>query len=602
MSRHSRTNFLASTLDTDYAGFMNGGMLTFANPSNTSGASKGFVINDGNIGSTGGDVILIGSDTVDNVGTISAPTGIVELGVGRQVTLQDSTVGQQIFVFGNGGKIVNRGTIEAAQINLQADDGNIFALAGNHSVLRATGTAVRGGHVWLVANRGNVWQDGAVQANNADGSGGTVDTDGTSVRIAGDPVVTAKQWNLTEGNLKIDGVTAPVLQSNLDRGTSINVQTTGYSDGIGNIEVASNLDWSGAASLTLGAYQSVLIDAGATIGNRGSGNLKLRADVQGNDYSGSIVNNGTVDWSHSQGNVGLFYDMNGTYSPGKLLANPSWTAPYDGSLLTQFTAYQLVNSAGDLNTVANNVFYDLPGNYALGRDIDLIGAQFSQIGDQFNPFIGQFDGEGHTISDLSLIATSDGTREPWVGLFTIIGRGGIVRDLNVQGDVAIEAEAAPFAGINGAEGILAGYNAGTIVGVTTSGAFHTRGYIDEGDFTVAGGLVYTNSATGTIRQSFATGAVSGGRMIGANGLPVGPQNFGLAAVNDGQIYGAYWNKETTGTTIGVGLGTPVFASSGLTSAQMSNPTSFSGWDFSVSGDWAMPEGDAHPVLRWQLEP
>ena len=42
------------------------------------------------------------------------------------------------------------------------------------------------------------------------------------------------------------------------------------------------------------------------------------------------------------------------------------------------------------------------------------------------------------------------------------------------------------------------------------------------------------------------------------------------------------------------------ASHGLTTAQMSNPDSFVGWDFSPTGAWAMPTGWTHPVLRWQL--
>lgn len=115
----------------------------------------------------------------------------------------------------------------------------------------------------------------------------------------------------------------------------------------------------------------------------------------------------------------------------------------------------------------------------------------------------------------------------------------------------------------------------------------------------AGGLVYTNA--GSITESFATGAVTGGKAIGGDGLPTGPQSFGLAAVNDGLIGNAYWNKDTAGTATGVGSGTPVSAANGLTTAQMSDPTQFSGWDFSPTGAWAIPDGYHRPILRWQLE-
>lgn len=49
---------------------------------------------------------------------------------------------------------------------------------------------------------------------------------------------------------------------------------------------------------------------------------------------------------------------------------------------------------------------------------------------------------------------------------------------------------------------------------------------------------------------------------------------------------SYWNVQTTGQTNGGGAP----ASNGLTTAQMSNPASFAGWDFGPNGAWAMPAG------------
>jgi hypothetical protein len=296
----------------------------------------------------------------------------------------------------------------------------------------------------------------------------------------------------------------------------------------------------------------------------------------------------------------------------------------------------------------------------------------------------------------------DGTRAPLVGLFSAIGTGALVHDLNVQGSALIEAfgsAGSPQSPLNGAEGLLAGYNAGIILRVNASGTVQTKGYVGDGDATVAGGLVginaptgliwrsssnvagssgatlgglvgendgsviesfatgavqtvenagaqgavsegrpgglvgynagdiedsyatgavsnqcafascsagglvYANANTGRINQSFATGAVTGGKWIDAEGVPVAPQNFGIAAENDGFISTAvYWDKETTGAKLGVGLGTPIPAANGLTSVQMTNPASFSGWDFSAGGEWALPAGDSRPILRWQLDP
>jgi len=40
---------------------------------------------------------------------------------------------------------------------------------------------------------------------------------------------------------------------------------------------------------------------------------------------------------------------------------------------------------------------------------------------------------------------------------------------------------------------------------------------------------------------------------------------------------------------------------GLTTAQMSNPVNFIGWNFGPGGVRAMPAGATHPVLAWQLD-
>jgi hypothetical protein len=48
-------------------------------------------------------------------------------------------------------------------------------------------------------------------------------------------------------------------------------------------------------------------------------------------------------------------------------------------------------------------------------------------------------------------------------------------------------------------------------------------------------------------------------------------------------------------------GTGTSAAKGLTTAEMSAPSSFGPtYDFSSTGVWAMPAGATHPVLRWQL--
>ncbi|MGF6921897.1 filamentous hemagglutinin N-terminal domain-containing protein [Paraburkholderia sp. 40] len=632
--------FVASTLDVCNCAFMKGGALTLSGDSNAS------VINLGKISSSGGDVFLIARQAVVNAGTIKAPAGTVELAAGGQVLLQDSTSSRQVFVqTGSDGLVVNGGRIAAAQISLQAADGNVYALAGGGARIRATGTANRDGHVWLVADSGRVEQSGVITARNADGSGGTVDTQAAQLTFGKHAVVDAGQWNLSTPALTIDDVAAHALQRSLNAGTSVDVTTTGANGATGDLGVASSLRWSGPASLTLAAYHDVSVATGTTIANSGAGNLTLRADASGIDNGGSVINNGTIDWSKSTGVVSALYDMNGSYSPGTLVANPVWSAPLYSGLVTQITGYQLVNSVTDLQNVANN----MAGNYALGKDID--GSNFAFVTLGVPPpevpimFTGQFDGMWHTISNVV---------PSRLAIFGDIGATGVVRDVNVNSNVSLTA---PFETLPLGAGILAFYNYGTIANVFTSGAFGTvvsnayteiAGLVAENDGLIArsgssatlqgghaAGLALTNG--GTITESYTTGSVTGvGSPLSAGGLVLSnesvrygvghggtltpgtiTQSFVAGPVSSGTtgsstttggicaptgcagIIGSdvYWNVQTTGQS---SSGGNLPASNGLTTAQMSDPASFVGWDFGPNGAWTMPPGATHPVLTWQV--
>jgi filamentous hemagglutinin family protein len=615
--------FVASTLDASDAAFMK------ASPVTLTGNSDAVIVNLGRIGSSGGDVFLIAHDQVLNLGQVSAPKGSVELAAGQTVLLQDSSVSRQVFVkAGSRGTVASIGALDAAQISLQAADGNVFALTGNHSAIRATGTATRDGHVWLVADKGTVDMEAAVSAKNADGMGGIVDT--VAATFASDPLgstVRAAKWNIATARMTVTRQIGAMLTNSLNAGTSVNVDTTQ-----GNIEVGTNLGWTGNASLTLGAYGSVAVDKGVTIRNRGGGNLTLRADVSGVDNKSSVVNNGTLDWSASTGVVRALYDMNGRYAPGTVLANKAWTPAAGSGLVTQITGYELVDSFGDLQRVSQN----LAGNYALGKDLN--GGSVTPIGTLATPFSGQFDGMGHTIGGIDINAVygqADGLPLP-SGLFGVIGSTGVVRDLNVSGSsqwitnsTYTMAPAGLVAGINGGHianvfasgsvfsfdemqlGGLVGQNTGLIersgasVDVTGRESY-MGGLVGQNDGTISqsystgnvqgmmhpsvpAGLVGVN--TGTIKQSFATGHVSGD-------WQVTPYIGAITSGNSGTVTSDnYWNVQTTG--VANGGGAP--AGNGLTTAQMSRAASFVGWDFGTNGAWAMPAGATHPVLRWQVQ-
>lgn len=501
--------FVASTLDVCNCAFMKGGdALTLSGDSNAS------VVNLGKISSSGGDVFLIARRAVVNAGEVRAPNGSAELAAGSKVLLQDSAGSRQVFVqTGSQGAVVNRGAIQAAQISLQAADGNVYALAGGGTRIRATGTGTRDGHVWLLADGGRVEQSGSIKATNADGSGGTVDTQAAQLAFGKHAALHAGQWNLSTPSFTIDSAAAGAVQRSLNAGTSVDIATTGANGATGDLSVASNLRWQGAASLTLAAYRNVSIGQGTTIANQGSGNLNLRADASAIDNGGGIANHGTIDWSGSSGTVGAFYDMSGSYLAGTQVRNAAWTPGAYSGQVSQFTGYKLVNSLSDLEGVAN----DLAGNYALGKDIDASATSdgsYMPLGNPNTPFTGQFDGQGKTIGSLTLV--------PWVpaspydakmmGLFGVIGSDGVVRNLSVSGTGTLGDNQYVYMGM------LAGQNNGTVLRVNVSGTLHS-GSSDAIDYSIAGGLAGGNAGS-VLRSSSSVTLVTGGTLgglVGANG-------------------------------------------------------------------------------------
>ncbi|WP_050455597.1 two-partner secretion domain-containing protein [Candidatus Burkholderia verschuerenii] len=639
--------FVASALDVDNTAFMSGGDLTF------SGKETGTVINLGSISSTGGDVLLISPSLVENAGTITAPKGSVELAAGDTVLVRDSSSAPQTYVEAArpGGNVVNIGNIEAAQIALQAADGNVFALAGNQTALRATGTETRDGHVWLVAPKGVAYVDSSMYAKNADGSGGTVDTTGSALHLD-DADIHAAQWNLNAPVFNVGPTTSAVLLKQLNQGTSVALNATS-----GDIVLEQTMRWSGDASLSANASRSVTVGPMATLGNSGSGNLSLRADAGGVDNGGGVVNRGTIDWSKSKGTVAAMYDVTGKWIPGTIRTNKDWSAAPFSGLKTQMTAYQLVNSSDDLLKISQN----LGGNFALGRDLDLndnpiaggLGA-LSKSG-----FTGQFDGMGHVINNAHVLEPEFQTNG-YQGLFTIIGTGGVVRN------VSLENAYAEGSGVT--VGILAGLNRGLITYATSSGYADAKtsglaaglvavneGVIERSSSSAgvystsaSGGLVGLNSGsivqsfangssggayrswsgglvninTGTITQSYFTGntssvevggiansnsgsiseSFSAGRVYNIALVPPYMNEQGaIAQSNTGSIASnVFWDVEVTGNAAATYSGMPVSAANGLSTTQMSNPSSFGPtWDFSKNGVWVMPAGGTHPILRWQ---
>ena len=207
-------------------------------------------------------------------------------------------------------------------------------------------------------------------------------------------------------------------------------------------------------------------------------------------------------------------------------------------------------------------------------------------------FTGAFDGNGHTISHLTVKGGG------YLGLFGELRIGAEVMDLGIA-DVNITAS-------DDYAGALVGTNGGALTGCYSTGV--VRGRED------VGGLVGDN--WGTVAQCYSGCAVSGGNGVGGlmgensngtvnNCYSTGPvrgtgQDGGLMGYNGGAVVHCFWDTQTSGQATSAG-------GTGKTTAEMQTAKTFldAGWDFmreTANGTediWWIEEGKGYPRLSWQ---
>lgn len=304
-----------------------------------------------------------------------------------------------------------------------------------------------------------------------------------------------------------------------------------------------------------------ITDAYATGSVTGSGTSQYIGGLVGNNIAGSTISNAYATGSVSgSSNVGGFAGYNnGTISNSywDTITSGRSTGIGGGTITgaTGLTTAQMMDSANFSGWDFTNTWWmsygntrpflcsewsttiinshqlqlmamDLTKSYTLGADISMdelsnasglwnTSTGFVPVGNPTTPFIGTFDGQDHTITNLAINRPD----ENYVGLFGYSGSGATVsnvglEDSNVQG--------------NNNVGQLIGLNFGTITKAYTTGSSTT------GNWEV-GGLVGFNA--GDITQSYATGSVSGTNDVG-----------GLAGGNYGSIANTYAWADVTGSS------------------------------------------------------
>ena len=180
-----------------------------------------------------------------------------------------------------------------------------------------------------------------------------------------------------------------------------------------------------------------------------------------------------------------------------------------------YTADDLKEFADIVNGIADTPA-DKDANAKLMNDIDLNGSEenpWTPIGTSINnPYEGNFNGDGHTISGLYIAGDDDDQ-----GLFGYVS--GTVQNLSVSGSIAGDKHVGGVVGLN--SGIVENcYNIGKVSGTGSVGGVvgwndsgtvkncYNTGAVNSSGSSVGG--VVGRSNRGNVINCYNTGAVSGG--------------------------------------------------------------------------------------------
>ena len=607
--------FVATTLDMDNSAFMSGAPLSL------SGASQGVVVNLGRIGALGGDVVLAAHE-VRNEGAIEARNGVAGLLSGSSVSLRDISLDNGRFAVslgGSNGSVVNSGDIRAAMVELRANGGNIFALAGNNgNAISATGVATHDGKVFLVAEGGAAHAAGVIEAQNADGSGGFVETSGASADFSA-ATIHAGQWLIDPEDILIDSSAVGAINSALNLGTDVTLTTDAALSGNGDITVSAPISWSSSAKLSLSAYRdihvysTIAVDGGKlalTTGTGGSGDYDFGLNPSGftghitfsnNNIAADSLNinsqNYTLIFSMADlAGLSLLADINNQFTGNFAMvasldaSGTTYTRPVVDSLMwdSNFTGLGntvsnlTINGSGGYIGLFNMTSGDQGGKSGWLRDLGIVGGSISGTGQNIGALVGRI-----THSSLKHVYSTANVSGSGAGADYVGGLSGNVGSADIYESFT-----------TGSVTSASGQDVGGLVGWLSLFSNVTRSYATgaiTGSLNV-GGLVGRLRNGAAITQAYATGSVTGGTQVGglvgymdgtaangssvleaySTGLVSGGSSGGLIGVMDvdgGTVTNSYWDTQTSGLSASDG-------GTGKTTAQLQG-TLPSGFDPSV---------------------
>ncbi|GAB5506110.1 MAG: hypothetical protein Rhirs2KO_12730 [Rhizobiaceae bacterium] len=448
-------SFHASTQNVADDDFLNGGDTVF------SGSSKAEIVNHGTISSAMGDVALI-ARRVENTGDISAPNGTAALLAGYDILMHETAGPNGKFVVRAGGsdtEVVNSGTINAAEVELRANGGNVLALAGNtKGVVKATGVSRRGGRIFLTAGGGKVRAGGRVTARRAASGGSQA---GGDVFINADTVVATGHIDVSGlgaagGNIDIGGRDIALQGATLDASGA----TGGGNIRVGGAYQGGDFGWLKTAQTT-SVDENTLITASATeLGNGGevivwsngatsfNGTILARGGANGGD-------GGFVETSGKQqlgvGHTAYVDALAPRGAVGDWLLDPENIEIVDGGQTTLAgadnagTAGNLQIDADPINNAAANVTLAASNNITFNEAVSIANAGVGLTADA-----------GGEVRVNTSITTNNGditflTNDPEIGAAVDAGTGTISFNLKSSAIFGVGAEVGTGVGLTVAE-------------------------------------------------------------------------------------------------------------------------------------------------------
>ncbi|TKX48320.1 trypsin-like serine protease [Halorubrum sp. ASP121] len=391
---------------------------------------------------------------------------------------------------------------------------------------------------------GSIAFGGGIAAANS--YNGSVDNSTASTPVINVSESSISPDNVTAGELQTYEVTVTIENTSLNNTDTgeVDLQFDGFvydddnldidvsADNITNGTVSTSTTVTATAPETAGERRVILTDLRRNTGSNETESLIEDANAT---VANIVVSDGARDSTSRRTAVELD-DLSG-----------------DGSQSNPFE----ISNASELQAIEN----DLDANYTLVSDINASstahwndGTGFDPIGGLSNEFTGSLDGNGHTITGLTI----DRPNSDQVGLFGRINSATLLEislvDLTVTGDRSV--------------GGVVGDNLGTVRSVTASGSVNGGNDV--------GGLVGYNGETGVLQNATVSGSVTGdttGGVVGANygtiqnttvsGRVTGTSGTGgLVGYNDdtGRVQDTTVSSDVTGTNftggaVGINNGT-----------------------------------------------